>query len=400
MREKIFETKSKAYKSMANMGKKVPTVSRCHTNHAIVAVHTPLLATRRKLSRRILTAPSYNETVIKTLTTVTTRSMTTSTQTVSTVSGAASSTEGPTAKEWIASWRDKQDCTPKIDGVEVVAPSSDESETISETDQTSSDTEYESISDNSLQNIANEASVANENEEKSAERKKDIGYIPGKEMMGLTGGWMFGEVGLKTDDGVERSMEETLKGWYKNPAGSATTKKKSPKKEKVECEVPTASIGKDFGGMAGGWPSGEVGLKQFNKSGDVAGQRQEASELSVYLPLAIVSAAIVSGAAIFFFGVDISSLIQNVQGGFSDIVGRPETAGSASNGSTGAVITSTDTASLRTGGLVLLVLVLAALTASNAQRAIENLKTTASDSLKIGALMAVAAAVAYKIITE
>lgn len=379
------------------MGATKATHGRAHTRNNGRGVARASLATgRRNVFSSSSRSFSPSHTFMTTTTLISTIS-TRSTTTTSTVSvspcASSSSSERLTAKEWIENWRGQSTGGKEGSNVSKLVVEDVSSTSMNESVSESS---IEKQQENSVETIANE-------EEGDSDGDSDVGYIPGKELMGLTGGWMFGEVGLKTDDGLEKSMEATLKGWYKNKGGSNTTKKYGGKKEKVASKEPTAAIGKDFGGMAGGWPSGEVGLKEFNKSGDVAAKRsQDANDLSVYLPLAIASAIIVSGFMIFFFGIDVNSLVKSIQGSYSEVARTVEGDGGNSSGGVGALIGGDAPGQLpvRTAGLIVFTLLTIAITTSKLKAGVDSFTSKAGDSLKIGFLMVFAAAIAYKIIIE
>lgn len=89
----------------------------------------------------------------------------------------------------------------------------------------------------------------------------DVSKYPGREANNAAGGWAGGEKGLK------RFSEESLKAGISAPKETPTKGPGAPRKQ-----LPPSmdvQLAKDFGGAAGGFPGGEVGLKAFNETGKV-----------------------------------------------------------------------------------------------------------------------------------
>ena len=241
-----------------------------------------------------------------------------------------------------------------------------------------------------------------EDGEDGEDEEESGGYIPGKELFGLTGGWIAGEIGLKTPEGFEKAVTKTL--GTEIPAASEA--KKEPGKKKIPASaVPdggNANPGKNFGGMAGGWPAGEVGLKDFNVSGNVTAASESA--LSVYLPLAIVSFVIIAGFLSFFFGVDVSSVKTSVQAVLTAVMSGSdgsEGSGGSSDGAGGLLSLGSGGQSTTTlAGSAALAVIVGLQVIQAIQRSVSAATEKAIGAVKISALVAAAATLAYKIVTE
>lgn len=85
--------------------------------------------------------------------------------------------------------------------------------------------------------------------------KDDPSKYPDKELFGMTGGWAGGQVGLM------KFIEETEK-----KGGSSTSLSKESKK-KSSSKGSNIDLSKDFGGLAGGFPGGEKGVKIYVSTG-------------------------------------------------------------------------------------------------------------------------------------
>ena len=243
---------------------------------------------------------------------------------------------------------------------------------------------------------------AEEDGEDGEDEEESGGYTPGKELFGLTGGWIAGEIGLKTPEGFEKAVTKTL--GTEIPAASEA--KKKPGKKKIPASaVPdggNANPGKNFGGMAGGWPAGEVGLKDFNVSGNVTAASESA--LSVYLPLAIVSFVIIGGFLSFFFGVDVSSVKTSVQAVLTAVMSGSdgsEGSGGSSDGAGGLLSLGSGGQSTTTlVGSAALAVIVGLQVIQAIQRSVSAATEKAIGAVKISALVAAAATLAYKIVTE
>lgn len=239
-------------------------------------------------------------------------------------------------------------------------------------------------------------------EEEGAVVNTGGGYVPGKELFGLTGGWMGGELGLKTPEGFERAVSETMQ-----PAASTAApsdgESKTVNTAAAATTMPSAganvSPGKTYGGMAGGWPLGEVGLKEFNSSGRLP--EAEDNALSVYLPLAIVSLIVAGGFASFFFGVDVQSIPTTVQAALTTVVSDGASGGAGGGARIGLsnVLGESPSAAKVAGGVAL-----SLLGGLLVIRAVERGVNAATEKLvavlKLSALAMLAGTLAYKILTE
>ena len=254
--------------------------------------------------------------------------------------------------------------------------------------------------------------------EDGAAAEGPVGFQPGKEMGGWTGGWMGGELGLKTEEGLEKAMSETMKNVQATPPEQLeTTKTKYKNIEKAQAEakvgraVEALPVGKDFGGMAGGWPLGEVGLKtqeglDFVNSGKTKkyGEAGDENNLGVYLPLAVVSTVVTAAFMAFFFQIDVGAaydaLMQTVSGSGSAGGEGGAAPGAGASVLRAAVAQSSDSRTLVLGGGALAGVLATQLAASAISNSLASLRAKAGDNAKIGALVVAGMAVAYKILSE
>lgn len=85
--------------------------------------------------------------------------------------------------------------------------------------------------------------------------KDDPAKYPDKDLFGMTGGWPGGQVGLL------KFLEETEK---KNGPPKIPSK---PVKKKSGAKGSNVDLSKDFGGLAGGFPGGEKGVRIYVNTG-------------------------------------------------------------------------------------------------------------------------------------
>ena len=232
------------------------------------------------------------------------------------------------------------------------------------------------------------------------------GFVPSKELGGMTGGWMGGELGLKTEEGYEKAMSETMKAVNATPPEQLETTKTKYKKEPSERDPEKRlSVGKDFGGMAGGWPLGEVGLKtdegrdavSSGRTKEYGGQTSE-NNLGVYLPLAVVSFGITAALMAFFFQIDIGALTNQLQSAGSDA--PPGTGAGAGTVLRSVVAQSSSNRTLVVGGGALASVLMMQLVTSAISSSVTSFRMKLEDNVKVGALLIVGMALAYKILSE
>ena len=103
---------------------------------------------------------------------------------------------------------------------------------------------------------------------------------PGREANNAAGGWAGGEKGLKA------FSEETVKAGVALPKELPSKGPGAPRKQ-----LPPSldiRLAKDFGGAAGGFPGGEVGVRMFTETGKVPkAVRPPTVGLGGYLALAV-----------------------------------------------------------------------------------------------------------------